>query len=100
MKFFILLASLLMGSVAFAEKDSVVFPQVSNFGTSVQITIWNHTDRSISCSGQVYLNYMSGFRESEYFFDYVSARFTSYKHIYARRMNDRVVNVTHRISCF
>ena len=100
MKNVLLLATLLLSTSVFAEKESVVFPQVSNYGSSVQVRIWNHTDRSVSCSGQIYLNYMSGYRDSEYFFEYVSARFTSYKHIYSRRMNDRVVNVTHTISCF
>lgn len=100
MKKLLLTCSLLLSSVAFAETKTVVFPQVWNYGTSVQIQIWNHTDRSISCSGPVYLNMQSGERIHEYFYDFVSARFTSYRTIFSRNMNDRISSVSHMISCF
>lgn len=100
MKKLFLVSALLFSFSALAEQEAVVFPQVYNYGTNVQVRIWNHTDRSVSCSGFVNLYYQSGARDSEYFYDHVSARFTSYRNIYPRRLNDRVMNVNHSISCF
>lgn len=90
---------LAFSATAFAEKTATIFPHVYNYGSSVQVQVWNHTDRAVNCSGFVYMNLQSGKRTSEYYFDYVSPRFTSYRSIYSRDMNDRIVSVNHSIFC-
>jgi hypothetical protein len=100
MKLLFLILSLAFTTATFAGKDMIVFPQVYNYGSSVQITIWNTTDRQISCSGSVWMSLQSGARETEYYFDYIGARFTSFRTIYPRTSGDRIVNVSHSISCF
>lgn len=100
MKKFFLALALVVSASAFAGEKTVIFPQVYNYGFNVQVTVWNHTDRSVNCSGPLYLTYQSGARETEYFWDNVMARFTSYRTVYPRRTNDRITMVSHSISCF
>lgn len=100
MKIFFLLSSLLISGLAMGKADTVIFPQVYNYGFSVQVSVWNYTDRSVNCNGSLFLTYQSGARETEYFFEMVPARFTSYRNINSRRLNDRITQVTHGISCF
>lgn len=99
MKKLILALLVTVSASAFAEKESIVFPRVYNYGSSVQVQVWNHTDRSVNCSGFVNITLQSGKRESEYYFDFVSARFTSYRTFYMRDLNDRVSFVNHSIFC-
>lgn len=100
MKTLFITLALAFAASAFAEEKTVVFPSVYNYGSNVQVQVWNHTDRNVNCSGFVYLNYQSGVRDQEYYFDYVSARFTSYRTIWPRRTGDRILSVNHSISCF
>ncbi len=99
MKKIILGLALLACGSAFAEEKAVVFPQVYNYGFNIQIQVWNHTDRAVNCSGFIYYNTQGGFRDSEYYFDYVGARFNSFRTIYPRTSGDRVLSVSHSIFC-
>lgn len=100
MKKWIILLAIMISSLAYSAKDSAIFPNVYTTGLNVQVSIWNHTPQYVNCSGFLYLNYQSGQRDSEYFWDNVPANFNSFRTIYPRRMNDRIVSVSHSIFCY
>jgi hypothetical protein len=83
-----------------AEKTSPVYPQVYSFGHSVQVTVRNFTDRNVHCSGNIFLNTISGAREMQYYSEFVPARFTSYRNLYPRSFGDRILSTSHSIFCF
>jgi hypothetical protein len=100
MKTFLVLVSLFISFSALSKPQTLVFPSVYNYGSNATVQVWNYSDRTINCSGAVYLEMESGARETEYFFDTIMPRFTSYRSIYPRMMNDRIRSVSHSISCF
>ncbi len=96
----IILGLALLSSVSATASDKlVVFPQVYNYGFNIQVQVWNNTDRAVNCSGFIYYNTQGGFRDSEYYFDYVSARFNSFRTIYPSTSGDRILSVSHSIFC-
>lgn len=99
MKKFVLLALMLSTSV-FAAKNGVIFPQVYNFRYNVQIQVWNHTEKTVTCSGPINLTMEDGTYQSEYYFDSVTPRFTSYRTIYGRVSGVDISHVQHSIMCF
>lgn len=99
MKKIILGLALIISAPAFAEKASIVFPQVYNYGSSVEVQIWNHTDRYVTCSGSLWIRTEKGNSYSEYLFDHVMPRFSAYRSFYARDFNDRIQSVRHSIFC-
>ncbi len=94
-----LFVAILVSGLAHAQRSIAIFPQVTNYGTSVQVTIWNHTDRNVTCSGFVNLSYANGQRYTESVFEYVPSRFTSYRTIYGQQFGERIVMVDHSIFC-
>lgn len=99
MKKLIVGLSLIISSVAFAEKASLVYPQVYNFGSSVQVNVWNTTNQNVWCSGTVNMTTDKGQMESQYYNEFVSANFNSYRMIYPRQFGVRIVSVFHSIYC-
>jgi hypothetical protein len=89
----------LVSGLAHAGRSNAIFPQVTNFGTSVQVTIWNHTEGNVTCSGFVNLSYANGQRQSENVFEYIPSRMTSYRTIYGQQFGERIVMVDHSIFC-
>jgi hypothetical protein len=100
MKKYLILFGLVAAFSAVAKPEIVIFPNVYNHGSNVTVQVWNYTDRTVNCSGPVYLDMEVGSRETAYFFDTIMAKFTSYRTIYPRTMSDRVRSVSHSISCF
>lgn len=99
MKKFMVALALTISASAFAEKASVIFPHVYNYGSSVQVQIWNHTDKYVSCSGPLWMTTEKGVSYSEYLFDSIMPRMTAYRSFYSRDFNDRIRNVSHSIFC-
>ena len=97
-KLTMVLALLATGSV-FAASDAV-FPNVYNYGSQVQVQVWNHDNRQVHCNGTLWMRTQSGKSYSEYYSDWVFARGSSFRTFYARDLNDRIQNVSHNISCF
>ncbi len=98
MKKYFFLASLL-SVLVHAASASAIFPRVTNLGTSVQVSIWNHTDRYVTCSGFVNLGYANGQRSSESVFESIPSRITSYRTIYGQPFGERIVMVDHSLFC-
>ncbi len=90
---------LTISTSVFAEKVSIIFPQVYNTGSSVQVQVWNHTDRYVTCSGSIWMRTEKGQNYSEYYFDSIMPRFTAYRSFYSRDFSDRIVSVNHSIFC-
>ena len=81
------------------ESEAYVYPNVVNYGYSIQVQIWNTTDNVVRCSG--YLNYRTDKGpESRFFTEIVSPRMNSYRMIYPNYLNSRILNVDHSIFCF
>jgi uncharacterized protein YsxB (DUF464 family) len=100
MKKIILGLVLALSSSAFAAKNISVYPSVYNFGYSVQVQIWNTTEKTVSCSGFINMFMDNNQQESQYYSEFVTARFNSIRNIYPRQMNVRVTSVSHSIYCF
>jgi hypothetical protein len=100
MKIFFLTLSLLFSSLASAAPESIVFPEVYNFGSRVQVTIRNHTDRNLNCSGFIYMDSMNGRRETHYFNAYVYPRETFFRTIQSWDYYTRYTWVNHSIRCY
>lgn len=99
MKKIILLTTLALSFSAYAAKDTTVFPEIYNFGSNVQLTIRNHTDRSVTCSGLLVLRTWNGYRQSFHYFNTIPSRFVTYRNYYPQMMGDRVMNISHSIYC-
>lgn len=99
MKKLILALSLAISGLAFSGEQAAIYPQVINFGNSIQIQVWNHTDAYITCSGPVWITTETGASYSEHYFDSVMPKFTSYRRIQARNFQDRIRFVNHSIFC-
>jgi hypothetical protein len=99
MKKFFLILSLVFSITAFAETETVIYPNVYNYGSSVQVSAWNYSDRTVFCSGTIYMDMANGERDSEYYFESIPAHFTSYRTFYSRRPGDRISRVSHSIFC-
>lgn len=99
MKKLILGLALTLSSFAFAEKQSMVFPQVYNFGSSIQVNVWNTTDKNFWCNGSVTMYLDNGKQESEYYTEFVSSRYNSIRMIYPREFGTRITSYYHNIWC-
>lgn len=95
---FLCISILVSGSVS-AAADITVFPNVYNYGGRAEVQVWNHTDKTIRCSGWVDLRLESGRSESDYYFDTVPPRSNSYRSVYPRNFQDRIRFVSHSIFC-
>lgn len=99
MKKFIICLTLLVSGLATAEVDTAVFPRVYNFGSNIQIEVWNNTDQNVYCSGTIYTTTRSGRRDTHFYSEMIYARSTRYRNIYNRDMRDRFVSVFDSIFC-
>ncbi len=99
MKKFIIALSLMVSASAFAETATVIFPRVYSWGNRVEVDIWNHSDRDVTCSGPIYMTLQSGATQFDSYYDWVPARMSRYRSIYARDFNDPIRSVSHSIWC-
>lgn len=99
MKKLFLVLSLVFSTYALANVDLTVYPRLYYFGNKVEVQIWNHTDKQVTCSGMVTIRTQNNDYQTEYFYDYVAARMTSYRSIYLRDWSDRVSFANHSIYC-
>lgn len=99
MKNMLLAITVLMSCSAFAAKDSIVFPHVYNNRYSVQIQVWNNTDKNVTCSGSVNMTMDDNSTQTHYYFDTVMPRFTRFETIYPRSSSDVITFVNHSIWC-
>lgn len=99
MKSLIFAGFLALSSSAFA---GMVWPQVSNWGSSVEVSIWNHTDEDVRCSGSVYFSTSEGRSESHYYMSTVYKRSSDYEryYLFTTTATERITSVNHTISCF
>jgi hypothetical protein len=95
-----MILGLILSFSAFAGTQSVIYPQVYNYNYNVQVTIWNHTDKSVNCSGSLTLWSSNGGTQTEYISERVSPKFTFYRSFYPRISGDRFTNVTNNIFCY
>ncbi len=99
MKKMIVVIGLMISAPGFTKPESVIFPQLYNFRYSVQVNVWNTSDQYVGCSGFIWMSTQNGFRDSAYYFDYVPGHFNTFKNIYVRRGDDRIVSFSHSIMC-
>lgn len=93
-KYFLALMIAFSGS-AMAQ---AIFPQVSNFGNQVNVSIWNHTNRDVNCSGWIYITNQQNRTESIHFFERVWRR-SHLNRNYRPRTPERIRYVNHNIWC-
>lgn len=97
MKKMILAFSLLVTSFAFAETNA--FINLSNFGSSVQLRVYNNSPLNVTCSGPVYMRTNSNRMYTEYYFEMVPANFTSHRTFFSRDFRDPIRFAHHSIFC-
>lgn len=91
---------LMLSFSALAKTNTSVFPQVSNYGSSVEVRIYNYTDRPVSCSGSIYMTTQLSGNRTEYYFNMISAGFNDWRTYRLPNLSDRVISVYHSITCF
>lgn len=79
--------------------EAVVWPNVYNWGNRVEVQVFNNTDRSVWCSGSVYLRMESNKEESHYFSEFINRGMFVYRSIYPRTLSERIQRVNHSIFC-
>jgi hypothetical protein len=99
MKKIILALALSLSTAVIASENTSLFPRIYNYGTSVQIQVWNYTDRYVTCSGPLWISTQSGASYREYYFDSIMPGFTSYRIIRGRDFQDRMTYINHSIFC-
>lgn len=95
MKHFLALMLLIASASAFA----MPWPNVYNFGNSVQLHIANDQDRQIWCSGYLTLQTNTGKDESQYVTEFIMAHNFIYRNFYPRTLGETFTNVYHSIYC-
>ena len=98
MKKLILGMALLVSTTAFAKPDTAVFPQVYNFGSHVQVQIFNNSPWNATCSGWINMTFQSGRRDTINYYEMVFARSSRFRSIYPRTP-ERIMFVNHSIFC-
>ncbi len=78
---------------------SALFPQVLNFGTSVQVTLNNFTDEDVRCSGIISMHGYTGYVETQYYSELIVSGTTSFRTYRMARFNERISFVNHNIFC-
>jgi hypothetical protein len=97
MKKILLVLTVLIATSAFASFP--IFPQLTNFGTSVQLTIFNPNNKDVNCSGMIYMYLIPSAVESQYFYSRVVAHTTLFKTFIPLRQNMTISTVSHSIYC-
>lgn len=84
-----------------ASAQVYVYPNIINFGNSVQVQIHNTTQDNISCSGSVNMHTQQGRMETGYYFDQIYKGSFSMRSFYLMNntMNDRITFTNHSIFC-
>lgn len=99
MKTLVFAALLALSSSSFA---SMVWPQLTNWGTSVELSIWNSTDEDIRCSGSVYFSTSAGKTESHYYFSTIYKHSSDYEryYLFSTTPGETITSANHSVSCF
>lgn len=97
MKKMILAFSLLTTGLAFAETNA--FISLSNFGSSVQLRVYNNSQVNVTCSGPVYMTTNSNRMYTEYYFESIPANFTSHRTFFSRDFRDPIRFAHHSVFC-
>lgn len=99
MKKLMIAATLLITTSAFAQMSRPIYPQVMNFGNSVQVQIYNPNQKMHHCSGFVNINLIPMGTESQYFSEYIRPNSSFTRTIWLRTMGARVSHAYHSIFC-
>lgn len=99
MKKLVIGAALLVSASAFAQSSRPIFPQIFNFGNSVQVQIYNPNARPHYCSGFVNINTIPYGSESQYFSEYIRPQSSFTRTIWLRSIGARVSSAFHSIYC-
>lgn len=91
-----LIASVLL--VASFSASAQLYPNVINWGSSVQVQIHNSTQSTYSCSGNVYMHTQNT-TESAYYFDFIPAYGSSFRSFYPLNHQTQIRFVSHSIFC-
>lgn len=97
MKKMILAFSLLTTGLAFAETNA--FISLSNFGSSVQLRVYNNSQVNVTCRGPVYMTTNSNRMYTEYYFESIPANFTSHRTFFSRDFRDPIRFAHHSVFC-
>lgn len=99
MRTFVISVLFLLSFMAQAQEKSVVFPQLTVWPNSVDVRIWNTTDKTIYCSGPIYIYSQSNRFKTEYFNRYITPRSHAYQSFHNFNINDPYRNAHHSIFC-
>lgn len=101
MKTFLLSVVLLVSASAFAQRDPYrsVYPRVTNWGNLVEVSAWNQNRISVSCSGQIGMDFEDGSYETTYISMFVPAMGSRSQRFYPRERNLRIRFISHSIWC-
>ena len=90
---------LLLSSYLPLKADVNIFPQIINYGSFIQVQVFNSTQENLNCSGPLYLNLGSGKIESSFYMEFIFKGQFSARSFYPIKRDDRVIFVSHSIFC-
>jgi hypothetical protein len=91
--------SLMIFATSVAHANSPIFPQIFNFGNSVQVQIFNPNLKDVNCSGMVYMNLSPYGVESQYFYGRIPSHTTGFRTFFLTQINVRIAFASHSIYC-
>lgn len=99
MKKLLIMSIALLSLHSTAKVNTVAFPQLTVFPNSVEVRVWNNSEKNIQCSGSIFIyTQMNRFR-SEFYNRIIPARQFSYQRFPNWTYNDPYRNAHHSIFC-
>lgn len=98
MKNIMLVTCFLLTGTALAQSRPI-FPQISNFGNSIQLQIFNPNLNPVFCSGSVTINVIPRGMETHYVNVSIPPRMNVVRQIWPRQVGGRIANAYHSLFC-
>lgn len=83
----------------FANEKVTAYPQLNVWPNSVEVRIWNSSDKDIQCSGSIFIYTQQNRFKSEYFNRIIPARQHTYQRFHNWYPQDAYRNAHHSIFC-
>jgi hypothetical protein len=99
MKKIVLFSILLFSLNSLAQVVPGIFPNVFTFSNSVQVRIFNHTDKNIICQGQVFAWTIKGRFRNYFYYRPIGPKMNDFHQFFNFDPTDRFRNANANIRC-
>lgn len=95
----VLLLAMASFNVFASNEKATAYPQLNVWPNSVEVRIWNHSEKDLSCTGSIFIYTQSNRFRTEFFNRIVSRRSQTYQRFHNFYYNDPYRNAHHSIYC-